>query len=70
MYALVESGSITKIFTSPKGFVLNNNQYPKDIFYKWTKDEKEAIGIYEVETDSTNRKDCLLYTSPSPRDLG
>ena len=61
MYALVESGSITKIFTNPKGFVLNNNQYPADIFYKWTKDEKEAIGIYEVETDSTNRKDEKWY---------
>ena len=61
MYALVESGSITKIFTNPKGFVLNNNQYPADIFYKWTKDEKEAIGIYEVETDSTNYKDEKWY---------
>ena len=57
MYALVESGSITKIFTNPKGFVLNNIQYPADIFNKWTKDEKEAIGIYEVITDSTNKKD-------------
>ena len=63
MYALVESGSITKIFTNPKGFVLNNNQYPADIFSKWTKDEKEAIGIYEVETDSTNRKDEKWYTN-------
>ena len=63
MYALVESGSITKIFTNPKGFVLNNNQYPADIFYKWTKDEKEAIGIYEVETDSTNFKDENWYTN-------
>ena len=61
MHALVESGSITKIFTSPKGFVLNNNQYPQDIFYKWTKDEKEAIGIYEIETDSTNHKDEQWY---------
>ena len=61
MYALVESGSITKIFTNPKGFVLNNNQYPADIFYKWTKDEKEAIGIYEIETDSTNFKDEKWY---------
>ena len=61
MYALVESGSITKIFTNPKGFVLNNNQYPADIFSKWTKDEKEAIGIYEVETDSTNHKDKKWY---------
>ena len=61
MYALVESGSITKIFANPKGFVLNNNQYSADIFSKWTKDEKEAIGIYEVETDSTNRKDEKWY---------
>ena len=61
MYALVESGSITKIFSNPKGFVLNSNQYPADIFSKWTRDEKEAIGIYEVETDSTNRKDEKWY---------
>jgi len=61
MYALVESGSITKIFNNPKGFTLNDNQYSADIFSKWTKDEKEAIGIYEVETDSTNRKDEKWY---------
>ena len=61
MYALVESGSITKIFSNPKGFILNDIQYPQDIFYKWTKDEKEAIGIYEIETDSTNFKDEKWY---------
>ena len=61
MYALVESGSITKIFSNPKGFELNGNQYPADIFSKWTKAEKEAIGIYEVETDSTNHKDEKWY---------
>ena len=61
MYALVESGSITKIFSNPKGFELNGNQYPADIFSKWTKAEKEAIGIYEVETNSTNFKDEKWY---------
>ena len=61
MYALVESGSITKLFPYPKGFELNGNQYPQDIFYKWSKDEKEAIGIYEVETDSSNKKDDKWY---------
>jgi len=61
MYALVESGSITRIFTNPKGFELDSNQYPADIFSKWTKAEKEAIGIYEVETDSTNFKDEKWY---------
>ena len=63
MYALVESGSITKIFTNPKGFTLNENKYPQDIFYKWTKSEKEAIGIYEIETDDTNFKDEKWYTN-------
>ena len=63
MYALVESGSITKIFTNPKGFVLNNNQYPADIFSKWTKEEKEDIGIYEVITDSSNFKDQAYYNN-------
>ena len=61
MYALVESGFITKIFSNPKGFTLNDIQYPQDIFYKWTKDEKEAIGIYEVITDSSNFKDQEYY---------
>ena len=61
MHALVESGFITKIFSNPKGFILNDIQYPQDIFYKWTKDEKEAIGIYEIETDSTNFKDEKWY---------
>ena len=61
MYALVESGSITRIFSNPKGFELNGNQYPADIFSKWTKSEKEAIGIYEIETDTTNFKDQEWY---------
>ena len=61
MYALVEDNSITKIFPGPKGFEHNGNQYAPDIFYKWSKAEKEAIGLYEVETDSTNYKDENWY---------
>ena len=63
MHALVESGFITKIFSNPKGFILNDIQYPQDIFYKWTKDEKEAIGIYEIITDSSNFKDEAYYNN-------
>ena len=61
MYALVESGNITKIFHNPKGFVLNGNQYSADIFTKWTKSEKEAIGLYEVTFDDTNKKNEKWY---------
>ena len=61
MYALVINNSIEKLFTYPKGFVLNDNQYSADIFTKWSKEEKEAIGIYEVEIDHSNKKDEAYY---------
>ncbi len=61
MHALVEDNSITKVFSGPKGFEHNGNQYAPDIFYKWSKAEKEAIGLYEVTTDSTNYKDEKWY---------
>jgi hypothetical protein len=57
MYALVINNSIEKLFPYPKGFTLNGNQYAADIFSKWNKEEKEAIGIYEVEYDHSNKKD-------------
>ena len=61
MYALVEDNAITRIFSRPKGFTLGDVQYPQNIFSLWTKAEKEAIGIYEVEQDNTNKRDEEWY---------
>ena len=61
MYALVTDGTITKYFNHPKGFTLGDLQYPKDIFMKWSVSEKEAIGIYEVVFDDSNKKDEQWY---------
>ena len=61
MYALVESGTITKYFNHPKGFTLGDLQYPADIFMKWSVEEKEAIGIHEVVFDNSNFKDEKWY---------
>ena len=61
MYALVTDGTITKYFNNPKGFTLGDLQYPKDIFMKWSVAEKEAIGIYEVVFDDSNKKDEKWY---------
>jgi len=63
MWALVQDGTVTKTFNYAKGFVLNDTQYPKDIFTKWSKAEKEAIGIYEVIVDKTNYKDSKYYNN-------
>jgi hypothetical protein len=61
MYALVIDNEIVKHFQFPKGFELNANQYSADVFTKWSSEERQAIGIYEVITDSTNKKDEQYY---------
>ena len=63
MYALVESGNITRYFNYPKGFTLGDNQYSADVFTKWTKAERESIGLYEVIFDDSNKKDTRWYTN-------
>jgi len=61
MFALVESGSITKYFSGNQGITIGDKQYPKAIFTLWSKAEREAIGIYEVEMDTSKRKDEEWY---------
>ena len=62
MWALVEDGSITKYFSGNKGVTIGDIQYSKNIFsFRWTNEEREAIGLYEVEFDNTNKKDEQGY---------
>ena len=61
MFALVESGSISKMLSGNRGITIGDNQYPRSIFTLWSADEREAIGIYEVEIDTTNKKDEAWY---------
>ena len=61
MFALVKDDKIEKIFTRPVGIMIDENQYPKEVFTIWTDEERKNIGIYEVITDSTNKKDESYY---------
>jgi hypothetical protein len=36
-------------------------KYSKDVFTKWSNAEREAIGVYEVQVDNTNKKDEAYY---------
>ena len=63
MWGLVESGSITKLINKPKGLVIGDVRYSRKIFELWSKSELEAIGIYEVEFDNTNKKDEQWYVN-------
>jgi hypothetical protein len=63
MYAVVENNNITKFINYPKSIVIGDVRYPAKIFQVWSQSEKEAIGIYEIITDSTNYKDPAYYNN-------
>ena len=44
--------------------VIGDTQYSRNIFsFRWSNEEREAIGIYEVVFDNTNRKDGAYYNN-------
>ena len=61
MWALVEDNEITKIINKPKGLVIGDTRHSRKIFELWTNEEREAIGIYEVIFDDSNKKDEKYY---------
>ena len=61
MFALVEDGKITQMPKGNKGITLGDNQYPASIYTLWTEAERNAVGIYTVEIDTTNKKDEEWY---------
>ena len=62
MWALVEDNTITKIINNPKAMVINDVRHSKNIFsFRWTNEEREAIGIYEVVFDNSNKKNEEYY---------
>ena len=61
MYALVEDNNITKLINNPKSLVIGDIRYPSKIFSVWSMSELNAIGIYEVITDLSNKKDEKWY---------
>ena len=61
MYALVKDNSIEKIINNPKAMTIGDVQYPAKIFQLWSQDELNAIGIYEIIFDNSNKKDEEYY---------
>ena len=62
MWALVEDNAIIKIINNPKAMVINDVRHSRNIFSsRWTNEEREAIGIYEVVFDNSNKKDEEYY---------
>ena len=64
MWGLVEDNTITKILNKPRGMVIGDTQYSRNIFsFRWSNEEREAIGIFEIIHDNSNKRDESYYTN-------
>jgi len=63
MFAVVTDGSITSFPNGNKGINIGDNQYPAAIYTLWTEAERNAIGIYTVVLNNTNKKDEAYYNN-------
>ena len=61
MFAIVTDGNITSFQKGNKGIQIGNNKYSAQIYTLWTEAERNAIGVYTVEIDDTNKKDEEWY---------
>ena len=61
MFALVESGSITQKPNGNKSIQIGDVKYPAAIYTLWSEAERNAIGVYTVEINTTNKKDEEWY---------
>ena len=64
MWAIVEDNEITETFSNLKGLVIDNIQYSRNILSsRWSEAERNAIGVYTIVDDNSNRKDQEFYTN-------
>ena len=64
MWALIEDNTITKIINNPKAMLIGGTQYSRNIFsFRWSNEEREAIGLYEIVFDNSKKKDEAYYTN-------
>ena len=64
MWAIVKDNEITETFSNLKGLVIDNIQYSRNILsFRWSEAERNAIGVYTIVHDNSNRKDDSFYTN-------
>ena len=64
MWAIVKDNEVTETFSNLKGLVIDNIQYSRNIFsFRWSEAERNAIGVYTIVHDNSNKKDQTCYTN-------
>ena len=64
MWAIVKDNEITETFSNIRALKIGDVQYSRNIFsFRWSEAERNAIGVYTIVHDNSNKKDNSLYTN-------
>ena len=64
MWAIVNDNEITETFSNIRALRIGEVQYSRNIFsFRWSEAERNAIGVYTIEDDNSNKKDQTCYTN-------
>ena len=64
MWAIVKDNEITETFSNIRALKIGDVQYSRNIFsFRWSEAERNAIGVYTIVHDNSNRKDQTCYTN-------
>ena len=64
MWAIVNNNEITETFSNIRALKIGDVQYSRNIFsFRWSEAERNAIGVYTIVDDNSNKKDDSFYTN-------
>ena len=64
MWAIVKDNEITETFSNIRALKIGDVQYSRNIFsFRWSGAERNAIGVYTIVHDNSNKKDDSFYTN-------
>ena len=64
MWAIVKDNEITETFSNIRALKIGDVQYSRNIFsFRWSEAERNAIGVYTIVHDNSNKKDQTCYTN-------
>lgn len=63
MWALVKNNTIVKVIDKPEPITIDDVQHSSQVFTLWSDEEKEAIGIYKIQENGSNKSKTFYSNS-------
>lgn len=63
MWALVKNNTIVKVIDKPEPITIDDVQHSSQVFTLWSDEEREAIGLYKIQENNSNKSNTFYSNS-------